>query len=80
VKSHDGLMSVHSMRKAMSLNESTTKKSHKPNFHKNQTHEKHESEVGEPFSDSGHVSRATEVHQPHVLQASVHHLHRTRKV
>jgi hypothetical protein len=49
------------------------------NSHRNQTHEKHESEAGEPFCDSSHVSRATRVHQPHVLQSSVQHLHRTRR-
>jgi hypothetical protein len=60
------------------LNESSSEKSRKPNSHKNQTHEKHESEVGEPSSDSCPVSRATRVHQPHVLQTSVHQLHRMR--
>jgi hypothetical protein len=37
------------------------------------------SEAGEPFLISGHVSRATGIHEPHVLQASIYHLHRTRK-
>jgi hypothetical protein len=36
-------------------------------------------EVGEPFLISGHMSRATEIHEPHVLQASDHHLHRMRR-
>jgi hypothetical protein len=39
-----------------------------------------ESEVGEPFLIFGHVSQATRIHEPRVLQASVHHLHRMRKV
>jgi hypothetical protein len=39
----------------------------------------HGGEIGEPFSISGHVSRATGVHQPHVLQSSIVHLHRTRE-
>jgi hypothetical protein len=43
------------------------------------THEKHGSEVGEQFSDSGHVSRVTRVHQSHVLQSFDQHLHRTRR-
>jgi hypothetical protein len=55
------------------------KKSHKENSHKNETHEKHGSEVAKPFSDPGHMSRATEVHQPHVLQSFIQHLHRTRR-
>jgi hypothetical protein len=80
VKNHVGLTSVHAMRKKLwPLNESSTEKSHKSNSHKNQAHEKHWSKVGEPFSDSSHVSRATGVHQPHVLQSSVQHLHRTRR-
>ena len=37
----------------------------------------HGGEVGEPFSISGHVLRAAGVHQPHVLQSSIIHLHRT---
>jgi hypothetical protein len=65
--------------KLWSLSESNTEKSHKPNSHKNQTHEKHGSEVGEPFSDSCHVLRAIGVHQPNVLQSSVQHLHRTKR-
>jgi hypothetical protein len=67
-KSHVKLTSVHAMRKSYDhLNESSIEKRHKANSHKNQTHEKHGSEVGEPFSDSGHVMRAIRVHQPHVL-------------
>jgi hypothetical protein len=38
------------------------------------------SEAGEPFLISGQVLRATRIHEPRVLQASIHHLHRTRKV
>jgi hypothetical protein len=37
------------------------------------------SEAGEPFLVSGHMSWATGIHEPRVLQASVHHLHRMRK-
>jgi hypothetical protein len=39
----------------------------------------HRGEVGELFSISGHVLRATRVYQPHVLQSSIVHLHRTRE-
>jgi hypothetical protein len=39
----------------------------------------HGGEVGEPFSISDHVSRATGVHQPHALQSSIVHLHRMRE-
>jgi hypothetical protein len=37
------------------------------------------SETGEPFLVSDHLSLATGIHEPLVLQASVHHLHRTRR-
>jgi hypothetical protein len=37
------------------------------------------SEAGELFLVSGHVSWAIGIHEPRVLQASIHHLHRTRK-
>jgi hypothetical protein len=37
------------------------------------------SEAGEPFLIFGHVSWATRIHEPRILQASIHHLHRTRK-
>jgi hypothetical protein len=74
VKSHVEFISVHAMRKrydhqmSQSLRKAT-----------NQTHEKHENEVGEPFSDSGHVSKAARVDPPHILQSSIQHLHKTRK-
>jgi hypothetical protein len=37
------------------------------------------SEAGEPFLVFGHVSWATRIHGPRVLQASIHYLHRMRK-
>jgi hypothetical protein len=37
------------------------------------------SEAGEPFLISGHVSWEIKIHEPHILQAFIHHLHRTRK-
>jgi hypothetical protein len=37
------------------------------------------SEAGESFLVSDHVSWGTRLHEPLVLQATVHHLHRTRR-
>jgi hypothetical protein len=36
-------------------------------------------ETGEPFLVFDHVSWATRIHEPLVLQASVHHLHKMRR-
>jgi hypothetical protein len=37
------------------------------------------SEAREPFLISGHVSWATRIHEPCVLQAFIHHLHKARR-
>jgi hypothetical protein len=72
-------MSVHAMRKAMTTNTSQAyRKATSQNPQESNTR-KQMSEVGEPYSDSGHETWETGIHEPCVFQASVHHLHRTRR-
>jgi hypothetical protein len=72
-------MSVHAMRKVMTTHISQAhRKATSQNPQESNT-QKQVGEVGEPYSDSGHEIWATGIHESHVLQASIHHLHRTRR-
>jgi hypothetical protein len=72
-------MSVHAMRKAMTTHTSQAhRKATSQNPQESNTR-KQVGEVGEPYSNSNHEIWATEIYEPRVLQASVHHLHRTRR-
>jgi hypothetical protein len=79
IKSHEWLMSVHAMRKAMTTNTSQAHRKDTSQIPKKSNTRKQVGEVGEPYSDSNHVMWATGIHEPRVLQASIHHLHRTRR-
>jgi hypothetical protein len=72
-------MSVHAMRKAMTTNTTQAHRKATSQISQESNTRKKVSEVGEPYSNSRHEIWATGTHEPRVLQASVHHLHRMRR-
>jgi hypothetical protein len=72
-------MSVHDMRKVMTTNISQAHRKATSQITQELGTQKQVSEVGEPYSDSGHETWATRINEPRVLQASDHHLHRMRR-
>jgi hypothetical protein len=70
-------MSIYAMRKAMTTNTSQAHRKATSQIPQESNTQKQAGEVGEPYSESGHETRATGIHESRVLQASVHHLHRT---
>jgi hypothetical protein len=67
------------MRKAMTTNASQAHRKATSQISQESNTQKQAGEVREPYSDSGHETWVTGIHDPRVLQASVHHLYRMRR-